>query len=409
MPKGYDIPIAITSNAEPEKGKFKRMGLDVAVNATWLAMKWALDEGDEQAEQALEKLMLYWSFDFHFFEGTEEGIEEQIMKHIINLPAATERLRDFCGLDTGNLMRIAEEVQEHLRNQSTGKATPGPEKVHQWMIDPANIRWGLYHVPSLRTIKDMLKNWGAIKRNTAVLAIIDRAKTHFGRDNLFDVPSKLGFIMDKTNPDPQLVRYVFESVFALMMRKRNKDPLGAQEMRTKAGEIESILWQRRYIIQLTRDYPKMFEVVEPVAAGTDAVKVEKVQELIKSPLAMYEFMDSTDRDLTFAQSLPNQALRLFFKHLHDVFKGFYSPEVKGALSGAPEGKWNWALFHEGTRVKKRFLVDFTVAYDSLWKKSPEQEKDPDNKKEQGEGEGGDKEKEKEKMKKADKSVWLHMF
>ena len=40
MPRGYEIPIAITSTtAEPEKGKFRRLGLDVAVNATWLAMK----------------------------------------------------------------------------------------------------------------------------------------------------------------------------------------------------------------------------------------------------------------------------------------------------------------------------------------------------------------------------------
>ena len=310
MPRGYEIPIAITSKAaEPEKGKFRRLGLDVAVNATWLAMKWALDEGNGQAEHALETLMLDWPFDFHLFEGTEEDIEEQIMKHIINLPAATERLRDFCGLDTGNLMRIAGEVQEHLRNQSTGKATPSPDKVYQWMIDPANIRWGLFHVPSLRTIKDMLKNWDSIKINPAVLAIIDRAKTHFGRDSLFDFPSKLGFIMDKTSTDPQLVRYVFESLFTLMMRKRNKDPLGAAEMRAKAGEIESILWQRRYIIQLTRDYPKMFEVAESAAAAAD--KVEKVQELIQSPLAMYELMDSADRDLTFAMSLPSEPLRMF--------------------------------------------------------------------------------------------------
>ena len=71
MPRGYEIPIAITSTtAEPEKGKFRRLGLDVAVNATWLAMKWALDDGDGEAERALEELMLDWPFDFHLFEGT---------------------------------------------------------------------------------------------------------------------------------------------------------------------------------------------------------------------------------------------------------------------------------------------------------------------------------------------------
>ena len=39
VPRGYEIPIAINSRAvEPEKGKFRRLGIDVAVNAVWLAM-----------------------------------------------------------------------------------------------------------------------------------------------------------------------------------------------------------------------------------------------------------------------------------------------------------------------------------------------------------------------------------
>ena len=33
--------------------------------------------------------MLDWPFDFHYFEGDDAQREEQIMKHIINLPAAT--------------------------------------------------------------------------------------------------------------------------------------------------------------------------------------------------------------------------------------------------------------------------------------------------------------------------------
>ena len=191
--------------------------------------------------------------------------------------------------------------------------------------------------------------------------------------------------MDKTNQDPQMVRYVFESLFALMMRKRNKDPLGAAEMKGEAGEIDSILWQRRYIIQLTHDYSKMFDVAESAAS---AVQVQKVKDIIQSPLAMHELMDSADRDLTFSQSLPNEPLRMLFKHLHDVFTGFYSPEVKGALSGSPDGKWNWAMFHEGVRVKKRFLADFIVAYDSLWKKMPQEEREGERGAEREDERGG---------------------
>ena len=35
------------------------------------------------------------------------------MKHIIDMPAATECLHDICGLDQGNLMRIGADLQSH--------------------------------------------------------------------------------------------------------------------------------------------------------------------------------------------------------------------------------------------------------------------------------------------------------
>ena len=63
------------------------------------------------------------------------------------------------------------------------------------------------------------------------------------------------------------------------------------------------------------------------------------------------------------------------------------------------------MFHEGVRVKKRFLADFTVAYDSLWKKMPQEEKEK-AKEEQKEK---TKEEEKEKIKKPDRSVLLQAF
>ena len=40
VPRGLEIPVAITGTAaEPEKGTWRRLGLDVVVNATWLALK----------------------------------------------------------------------------------------------------------------------------------------------------------------------------------------------------------------------------------------------------------------------------------------------------------------------------------------------------------------------------------
>ena len=55
-------------------------------------------------------------------------------------------LRTACRLDQGNLMRIAAEVRKLVSISAA--------EVHTWMTNPDNIRWGLYHVPKLRTVKD---------------------------------------------------------------------------------------------------------------------------------------------------------------------------------------------------------------------------------------------------------------
>ena len=58
------------------------------------------------------------------------------------MPAATERLRDFCGLDQGNLMRIAAEVRNLIKSENPGEVASAVE-IHTWMLNPDNIRWGL--------------------------------------------------------------------------------------------------------------------------------------------------------------------------------------------------------------------------------------------------------------------------
>ena len=175
-------------------------------------------------------------------------------------------------------------------------------------------------------------------------------------------------------------------------------------MKGKGGDIEAILWQRRYILELVRTYPKAFEVAE--SATKDKDKIQKVKALFMHPLAMHEALDSADRDLTFAQSLPNEPLRLLFKHVHDVMQGFYSPEIKGALNYS--ATWSMTTFHEGTRVKKRFFDNFTLAYDSLGTTKVQIEEEDNQVKEQGKREEQNAEKAtgKEKGKKVDKSVLL---
>ena len=105
-------------------------------------------------------------------------------------------------------------------------------------------------------------------------------------------------------------------------------------------------------------YPKIFEVAESAAQ-----LIVKVKDTVQNPMAMYELTEGEFRDLTFATSLPNEPLRLFFQHAMEVLSGYYYPELKGALASASQ--WAFSKFHDTERVKRRFLNDFVAAYDSM--------------------------------------------
>ena len=78
----------------------------------------------------------------------------------------------------------------------------------------------------------------------------------------------------------------------------------------------------------------------------------KVKNIAKSPMAMYNLTEGPSCDPTFSQSLPNEPLRLWFKHTQEVLAGHYLPEVKGALTSTAN-PWTVAKFHEADRVRKR--------------------------------------------------------
>ena len=358
VPRGYEMQIAVVTTAnEPTRGNFRRMSLDVVVNATWLAMKWAIESKDAVAEEALSNLITDWPFDFHLFEGADA--ELQIMKRIISLPAATERLRDFCGLDQGNLMRMAAEVRKVIHRETPGKLAASADDVHKWMKDPDNINWGLYHLPSLRTVRDLLRNWDALNKIPQALTILDQAKCEFGRDSLFESPTKVQICLEKGAHNPVLIVYIMEMLFTYMLRKRAKNPFSTAELKEKGGTVDVLLWQRRYVSHLQKEYPDMFKVAESAAKC-----VTTLQQVVLSPLAMYELTEGDARDLTFVQALPNEPLRLYFKHVQDIVNGYYQSELKGALTST-NTQWPWAKFHESERVKRRFLEDFTTAYDTV--------------------------------------------
>jgi len=101
--KGYEIPIAILASTATELcirgyglGYWKRLGMDIVVNATWLAYYWAVKDGNDAAVSALEGLILEWPFDFIRISGTtSDEVEENMFKFAVNYGARAERLRDF--------------------------------------------------------------------------------------------------------------------------------------------------------------------------------------------------------------------------------------------------------------------------------------------------------------------------
>ena len=81
-----------------------------------MALKWAIEEKNNVAQAALEKLILDWPFDFIYFGDAGDQMEEKILKWTINIPVSIERLRDHCGLSGNNLLRIVAEVRTMLFN-----------------------------------------------------------------------------------------------------------------------------------------------------------------------------------------------------------------------------------------------------------------------------------------------------
>ena len=59
---GYELPICITNtDVVPSLVQFKRFGMDVVVNAVWLAFFWAKDEGNDQHQHVREQTRAWCS------------------------------------------------------------------------------------------------------------------------------------------------------------------------------------------------------------------------------------------------------------------------------------------------------------------------------------------------------------
>ena len=100
--KGLEIPIAVTSKATmPQPGEFKRLALDIVVNAVWLGVYFARLEGNDEALSSIKALILDWPMDFIFFEGhTPEIIEEKSSNGRSTCPPELKNFGNIAALST---------------------------------------------------------------------------------------------------------------------------------------------------------------------------------------------------------------------------------------------------------------------------------------------------------------------
>ena len=106
-----------------EPGEFKRLAMDVVGNVACLGVYFARLEQAEEVVSALKALILDWPMDFIFIEGhTPEIIKEKKFKWAVNMSAGIEKLRQHCGLEHMNVMRIVAAAAEFVRRSlASGK------------------------------------------------------------------------------------------------------------------------------------------------------------------------------------------------------------------------------------------------------------------------------------------------
>ncbi len=189
--------------------------------------------------------------DFIFIKGaTPDEIHENMFKWSVNMCARVERLRDFVGLETSNMMRIVSTAADIIKNEPVSGKKVNAGIAHRWLV--VSVHWGAFHCPDVQTVERHMSNWGVIQKDAQALAVIESSVQHYGRNSLLDWPTKLAIIVSKT--DATSLRYVVEALAAHMWRKSDADPYGATELKRVIGEI---LWVRSYTRTVCRQYSEL--------------------------------------------------------------------------------------------------------------------------------------------------------
>ena len=147
-----------------------------------------------------------------------------------------------------------------------------------------------------------------------------------------------------------------------MWRKSDADPYGATELKRVICEI---LWVRSYIRAVYRQYSELSKSQTNPADKQGLYTVLLVKHYLDSPLAFFIGTEGPERDPTWLQALPTEALRCFMKHALDLAQGLCLAEIRGALQGASADRYSVERFNKAARLNLRFTTPFQIAYDAL--------------------------------------------
>ena len=110
---------------------------------------------------------------------------------------------------------------------------------------------------------------------------------------------------------------------------------------------------------LVRKYP---EVLNPCCSSDGPTTKEAclaLKSYIENPLKLFLLTEGPDKDPTWLQTLPNEAMKMVMDHCVQLAQGYYKPEIGGALNQPKFEMYSLEQFHKGSRVAKRFFEFFS--------------------------------------------------
>ena len=302
----------------------------------------------QEQRAKLHKIILDAQFDFAYYAD-----EEKYFVAAAQILENSEVAREYFGLECNNLITLVVQVKEILMN---GTARPSksdlPGEIVKYIRE--NLRFhDQKRMPSKETVEALLQISSVISKSARIQAILQTAKVAFGRDAIFEEPSKIKLMIQRTASTNEL-EFLVEALYCHMVRSKNTDKLSTSELSSKAGEIATWLFVRRYFQFLLRKYP---------VASVNAPDIsEKAIGILNSPFRwLQEVALPPAESLTWIAALP-EPQQLLFAHCRALLEGRWRDTLKGILASPPPGGVGPESFLKVEKVKTQFLDGFEAAY-----------------------------------------------